>query len=147
MSGICDRNKSYRKSRSSLCKLSIFTDLKMNRAAVILTIEEQITLLQSYRQHSLEFKRALVALLLEPGVSVARIAFKRGVNVNQVFSWHSLDQQGRLGVPALVRDACRIGVTQPPLPTARTCLSWAMCACRSKASPTWSCWRKCSIWY
>jgi hypothetical protein len=32
-----------------------------------------------YRQHPLEFERALVALSLEPGVSVARIAREHGV--------------------------------------------------------------------
>ena len=56
-----------------------------------------------YRQHPLEFKRALVALSLEPGASVARIAREHGVNANQVFSWRRLYQQGRLGVPALIR--------------------------------------------
>ena len=40
-----------------------------------------------YRQHPLEFKRALAALSLESGVSVARIAREHGVNANQVFSW------------------------------------------------------------
>jgi transposase len=39
-----------------------------------------------YRQHPLEFKRTLVALSLEPGASVARIAHEHGVNANQVFS-------------------------------------------------------------
>jgi len=57
-----------------------------------------------YRQHPLEFKRALVALSLEPGASVARIAREHGVNANQVFSWRRLYQQGRLGAPALTRD-------------------------------------------
>jgi len=57
-----------------------------------------------YRQHPLEFKRALVALSLEPGASVARIARSHGVNANQVFSWRRLYEQGRLGVPALMRD-------------------------------------------
>lgn len=56
-----------------------------------------------YRQHPLEFKRALVALSLKPGASVARIARDHGVNANQVFSWRRLYQQGRLGVPALMR--------------------------------------------
>ena len=56
-----------------------------------------------YRQHPLEFKRALVALSLEPGASVARIAREHGVNANQVFSWRRLYQQGRLGVLALMR--------------------------------------------
>jgi transposase len=57
-----------------------------------------------YRQHPLEFKRALVALSLKPGASVARIAREHGVNANQVFSWRRLYEQGRLGVPALMRD-------------------------------------------
>lgn len=56
-----------------------------------------------YRQHPLEFKRALVALSIEPGASVARIAREHGLNANQVFSWRRLYQQGRLGVPALMR--------------------------------------------
>jgi transposase len=43
-----------------------------------------------YRRHSLEFKRRLVALTLEPGASVARIAREHGVNANQVFSWRKL---------------------------------------------------------
>ncbi|PHV35311.1 transposase [Janthinobacterium rivuli] len=47
-----------------------------------------------YRQCSLEFKRALLALPLEPGVSVARIAREHGVNANQVFIWRSLYQLG-----------------------------------------------------
>lgn len=57
-----------------------------------------------YRQHPLEFKRAVVALSLEPGASVARIAREHGVNANQVFSWRRLYEQGRPGVPALMRD-------------------------------------------
>ena len=67
-----------------------------------------------YRQHSLEFKRALVALSLEPGVSVARIAREHGVNANQVFSWRRLYQQGRLGVPALMRDDGLLPVVLAP---------------------------------
>lgn len=67
-----------------------------------------------YRQHSLEFKRALVALSLEPGVSVARIAREHGVNANQVFSWRRLYQQGRLGVPALMRDDALLPVVLAP---------------------------------
>lgn len=56
-----------------------------------------------YRRHPLEFKRAMVALSLKPGASVARVAHEHGVNANQVFSWRRLYQQGRLGVPALMR--------------------------------------------
>jgi transposase len=57
-----------------------------------------------YRQHPLEFKRALVALSLQSGVSVARIAREHGVNANQIFSWRRLYEQGRLGVPTLMRE-------------------------------------------
>ena len=67
-----------------------------------------------YRQLPLEFKRALVALSLEPGVSVARIAREHGVNANQVFSWRRLYQQGRLGVPALMRDDALLPVVLAP---------------------------------
>jgi transposase len=67
-----------------------------------------------YRQHPLEFKRALVALSLEPGASVARIAREHGVNANQVFSWRRLYQQGRLGVQALMRDDGLLPVVLAP---------------------------------
>jgi transposase len=67
-----------------------------------------------YRQHPLEFKRALVALSLEPGTSVARIAREHGVNANQVFSWRRLYEQGRLGVPALMRDDGLLPVVLAP---------------------------------
>ena len=67
-----------------------------------------------YRQHPLEFKRALVALSLEPGASVARIARDHGVNANQVFSWRRLYQQGRLGAAALMRDDGLLPVVLAP---------------------------------
>ena len=67
-----------------------------------------------YRQHPLEFKRALVALSLQPGASVARIAREHGVNANQVFSWRRLYEQGRLGVPALRRDDGLLPVVMAP---------------------------------
>ncbi len=67
-----------------------------------------------YRQHPLEFKRALVALSLEPGASVARIAREHGVNANQVFSWRRLYQQGRLGVPTSLRDDGLLPVVLAP---------------------------------
>jgi|ERR1044072_6433529 len=49
-----------------------------------------------YRQHSLEFKRALVEMTLQPGVSVARLAREHGVNANQVFTWRKLYEAGQL---------------------------------------------------
>ena len=67
-----------------------------------------------YRQHPLEFKRALVALSLEPGASVARIAREHGVNANQVFSWRRLYQQGRLGVHTSLRDDGLLPVVLAP---------------------------------
>jgi transposase len=67
-----------------------------------------------YRQHPLEFKRALVALSLQPGASVARIAREHGVNANQVFSWRRLYNQGHLGEHALMRDDGLLPVVLTP---------------------------------
>lgn len=39
------------------------------------------------RVHSKAFKRELVALSLEPGVSVAAIAMAHGINANLLFGW------------------------------------------------------------
>lgn len=39
------------------------------------------------REHSAEFKRALIARSLEPGVSVAAIAMDNGINANLLFGW------------------------------------------------------------
>lgn len=67
-----------------------------------------------YRQHRLEFKRALVALSQEPGASVARISREHGIDSNQVFSWRRLYEQGRLSVPALMRDDGLLPVVLAP---------------------------------
>jgi len=48
------------------------------------------------------------------GASVARIAREHCVNANQVFSWRRLYQQGRLGVPASVRDDGLLSVVLAP---------------------------------
>jgi transposase len=40
-----------------------------------------------YRQHSTEFKRAVVAKSFEDGASVARLAREFNINANQVFTW------------------------------------------------------------
>jgi transposase len=41
-------------------------------------------------------KRRIVELVLEPGVSVARVAQAEGVNANQVFKWRREYRDGRL---------------------------------------------------
>ena len=51
-----------------------------------------------YQRHALSFKRQLVALTLESGASVARLAREHGVNANQVFTWRKLYREGRLGL-------------------------------------------------
>ncbi len=71
-----------------------------------------------YRQHPLEFKRALVALSLQPGASVARIARAHGVNANQVFSWRRLHSLGRLGEQALPRGDGLLPVVLTPTASA-----------------------------
>lgn len=49
-----------------------------------------------YRQHSIEFKRAIVARSLVEGTSVSRLAREFNINANQVFTWRKqfADVQG-----------------------------------------------------
>ncbi len=57
-----------------------------------------------YRHHPLVLKRAIVEETLQPGVSVAQIARKHGVNANQVFLWRKTYREGLLpeAKPALL---------------------------------------------
>lgn len=55
-----------------------------------------------------------MALSLHPGVSVARDAREHGVSANQVFSWRRLYEQGRLGVPTLMREDGMLPVVLAP---------------------------------
>jgi transposase len=50
-----------------------------------------------YRQHTVEFKRAVVLQSLVEGASVSRIARAHDVNANQVFAWRKAFNEGRLG--------------------------------------------------
>ncbi|MES2127313.1 MAG: transposase [Pseudomonadota bacterium] len=77
----------------------------------------------TYRHHSDEFKRAVVAQSLRAGTSVARVAREHGVNANQVFAWRR--QFG--DVPhAATTDACTFlavalaAAPAPPAPVADT---------------------------
>lgn len=56
-----------------------------------------INLKRAYRRHDIEFKRRLVAMCCEHGVSVAAIAREHGVNANLLFTWR---KQAGLGKPA-----------------------------------------------
>ena len=67
-----------------------------------------------YRQHSTEFKRAIVAKSFAEGTSVARLAREFNINANQVFTWRRqfADLQGTLNespatalLPVTVLDA------------------------------------------
>lgn len=51
-----------------------------------------------YRQHSTEFKRAVVAKSFADGASVARLAREFNINANQVFNWRKqfADLQGAM---------------------------------------------------
>ncbi|MBK8508119.1 MAG: transposase [Candidatus Competibacteraceae bacterium] len=53
------------------------------------------------RQYSLEFKRRLAKLALEPGASVAGIALAHRINANQLFKWRQdyLRQRGEATAP------------------------------------------------
>ena len=67
-----------------------------------------------YRQHSPEFKRALVEMSLQPGVSVARLAREHGVNANQVFSWRKLYEAGQLVAGATAQASEMLPVVVAP---------------------------------
>jgi transposase len=58
-----------------------------------------------YRQHSDEFKRAVVAKSFVPGSSVARVARESGINANQLFTWRK--QFGAMP-SALTEGACQL---------------------------------------
>ena len=88
-----------------------------------------------YRRHSLEFKRALVEMAMQPGVSVARLAREHGVNANQVFSWRKLYEAGQLvsGTAAQGNELLPVVVTTPARPTVTGLLTmWLV-----SATPTW----------
>jgi len=49
------------------------------------------------RRRSAGERRRVVEETLLPGASVAKVAFKYGVNANQVFQWRRLYRDGKLG--------------------------------------------------
>lgn len=55
---------------------------------------------RTYRNYTIEFKRAVVELTLADGASVSLIARAHDVNTNQLFGWRKLYRDGRLGGPA-----------------------------------------------
>lgn len=61
----------------------------------------------------MEERRLIVEEMLEAGSSVARVATKHGVNVNQVFKWRRLHEAGRLGPPATRQVPRLVKVTSP----------------------------------
>ncbi len=58
-----------------------------------------------YRQHTIEFKRAIVARSLVEGTSVSRLAREFNINANQVFTWRKqfADIQGEVA-----KEACQL---------------------------------------
>ena len=65
--------------------------------------EEVVVAKRTQRVHrSVAEKRRIVELVLQPGVSVARVAQAEGVNANQVFKWRRALKRGELSEPAAV---------------------------------------------
>lgn len=54
----------------------------------------------SYRRHTDEFKRAVVAQSLRADASVSRVAREHNVNANQVFAWRKLFGDGQASAAA-----------------------------------------------
>ena len=76
------------------------------------------------RVHSDAFKRELVALSLEPGVSVAAIAMAHGINANLLFGWRRrhLEATGqREPVTSAVAPAVLLPVTINATPAEARC--------------------------
>ena len=73
----------------------------------------------SYRRHTVEFKRAVVAQSLTTGASVSRIAREHNVNANQVFGWRKLFKEGLLDTSS--GDDCKLlPVALTELPRSQT---------------------------
>lgn len=49
------------------------------------------------RRRSIEERRRIMELTLEPGASVTRVAREHGINANQVFQWRRMYRDGLLG--------------------------------------------------
>lgn len=67
----------------------------------------------NYRQHAVEFKRAIVQQSLTPGASVSRIAREHNVNANQVFTWRKLFKEGLLGESGVQVNLLPVGIAAP----------------------------------
>ncbi len=59
-------------------------------------------------------KRRIAQEAMQPGVSVAEIARRNGVNANLVFTWRRLEQQGLLGRRAQRQSAAMVAVSVTP---------------------------------
>lgn len=73
------------------------------------------------RRRSIEERRRIVELTLEPGASVARVAREHGINANQVFQWRRMYRDGLLGcdrtgpakiLPVIVSDHSELAVRE-----------------------------------
>jgi transposase len=62
-------------------------------------VEDSVVESVRRQRRSLEEKRRIVELTLQPGASVARIARQHAVNANQVFKWRGLYRRGLLSEP------------------------------------------------
>jgi transposase-like protein len=88
------------------------------------------------RHRSAAERRRIVEETFEPGISVAGVARRHGINANQIFTWRRLYRAGKLGraeqgfIPVEV-----IGENRPALPPPNTATSG-----KSKIGAAPSCW-------
>ncbi len=61
-------------------------------------------------------RRRIAQEALQPGVSVAEIARRHGINANLVFVWRRLEQQGLLGAHTLRGNTALVPVEVTPAP-------------------------------
>ena len=65
------------------------------------------------RRHSAAFKRKLLALIEQPGASVAAVALEHGVNANLVFKWRRAKRERKRSA-GTIRQTVLLPVTVEP---------------------------------
>ena len=75
--------------------------------------ESNSPVINTKRRHSAAFKRKLLELIEQPGVSVSAVALEHGVNANLVFKWRRAKLE-RQRAPRLVRQPVLLPVSVDP---------------------------------
>ena len=75
--------------------------------------ESNSPVINTKRRHSVAFKRKILELIEQPGVSVAAVALEHGVNANLVFKWRRAKLERQRG-PRVARQPVLLPVCVDP---------------------------------